>query len=128
MAAKPTVSLGVRVAPEALEIMRRHTSHTNLSQAQLVESLLLGLEAKWVARLSPGERQRHEACTMSRLEFKQICQRERDAVWRVNESYRRADEIRSPASMKASVDEYAPAGLAAHGGQPGVAAQQEDAA
>jgi hypothetical protein len=127
MAAKPTVPLNVRVDPVAVEIMRRHTSHTNLSKTQLIESLLLGLEAKWVARLSPGERQRHEACTMSRLEFKQICERERNAVWRVNESYRRADEIRSPASMKAPVDEYAPAGPSSMVGRLGEAAR-EDAA
>ena len=44
--AKATVALGVRVDPEAIEIMRRHTVLSGWSQAQLIESLLFGLEAK----------------------------------------------------------------------------------
>jgi hypothetical protein len=99
MAAKPTVPFSIRVDPETVLIARRHATLTGWSLAQLMESLLLGLEAKWVARLTPSERQRHEAGIMSRLEFEQICYREKDAVWREQESYRRPPRTEEP-SMK----------------------------
>lgn len=103
MAAKPTVPFNVRLDPEVVLVVRRHTALTGWSQAQLIESLLLGLEAKWVARLAPSERQRHETGIMSRLEFEQICHREKDAVWREQEGYRRPPRAEEP-SMKAPAE------------------------
>jgi hypothetical protein len=101
--AKATVAIGIRVDPQANEIMRRHARLSGWNQAQLIESLLFGLEAKWVARLTPSERHRHEAGIMSRLEFEQICHREKDAVWREQESYRRPPRLEEP-SMKAPAE------------------------
>jgi hypothetical protein len=105
MAARATVNYNCRLAPEVPEAIRRLAAISNRSQPQILQSLILNFEELWLKRFAPDERQRYEACLMSHLEAREIRRRE---------------------SMKASHDD-APAGPAAHGGQPGAAAQ-EDAA
>ena len=77
---KPTVAFSCRVAPEVQEALRRATALTGWSQAQLIESLVLNLQGRWLERFSADERQRYESCAIDRAEFVELCRRAKRAA------------------------------------------------
>jgi hypothetical protein len=77
--AKATVALGVRVEPDVMEALKCQSAISGWSQAQIITHLVLGLHTLNLSRFTLEERARYEQLQMSRVEFKEICRRRRDA-------------------------------------------------
>ena len=70
-----TVNFSCRLVPEVPEALRRLTVITRRSQPQLLESLILNFENRWLSCFTDEERRRYEAGSMNYVEAFEIRRR-----------------------------------------------------
>ena len=70
-----TVNFSCRLVPEVPEALRRLTVITRRSQPQLLESLILNFENRWLSCFTDEERRRYEAGSMNYAEAIEIRRR-----------------------------------------------------
>ena len=70
-----TVNFSCRLVPEVPEALRRLTVITRRSQPQLLESLILNFENRWLLCFTDEERRRYEAGSMNYSEAIEIRRR-----------------------------------------------------
>jgi hypothetical protein len=78
-----TVNFSCRLVPEVPEALRRLTVITRRSQPQLLESLILNFENRWLSCFTDEERRRYEAGSMNyaeAIEIRRLALKRREPV------------------------------------------------